>query len=187
MMRWYAAGALVAAVVVAVAVVTLGRDGQEESDRSRRLGREIQRPTPVPPELAPQRAAAPRLTRGEGGREQRLRVLARVERTVLDDARARAAAGELRHGVEDLRCERYPATASPQSLVGKPRVRLECLAVTSKIPAGERNVAGFIGYPFYVAVDYERARWAWCKGAPPPGELAVQLDGPRLPSACAEP
>jgi hypothetical protein len=185
-----AAAAVVAAVLVATGV------GEEERERTAREGREraaaraalLRR---IEREQAPRREQGRRPSgRLSVAQEQaaRRRLLGDVEAAVLSDARARVRARELRGPILSASCEPYPPSVSrtgAETDVSAPAGRYECLAVTSRVPATERNPAGAVGYPFLVRVDFERFSYAFCKVSPPPGELAIPgPELPRVPRAC---
>jgi hypothetical protein len=117
---------------------------------------------------------------------ERPALVAALEGAVLADARQRVRRGRLEFAVERVDCDPFPKTAPRRAAESDPSLRsgrYHCLAVTSDVVGtGE----GSIGYPFFARIRYDRARLAWCKINPIPGEQAVP--DPRqlamLPDGC---
>ncbi len=108
----------------------------------------------------------------------------KVKADIFADARSRAARGEMRPVTGPTDCERAPGTPSS----GDIRV-LDCFVVTTRIKPTERNMAGAMGYPFRVVVDYGDYTYTWCKAEQVPGEMLVLLPDKvvLLPPECRGP
>jgi hypothetical protein len=110
-------------------------------------------------------------------------VLARLEASILADARGRAASGELSGpAATTVRCK--PLTAADPTAA---RVPYDCIAITSELPTDENLPQGVIGYPFRAVADYSTGRFTWCKVSGRAGEGALsQKDlALRLPRECS--
>jgi hypothetical protein len=112
------------------------------------------------------------------GRERRARqrLIARLERAITLDARARARTGELDARARFTRCAPAPASVprtGAETTLKRAADLYDCLAITQDIPPTSLNVAGRIGYPFRAVADFQRFRYAWCKTNPVAGERAV--------------
>ena len=105
-------------------------------------------------------AAAARLFAAGRSGAARASLLADVRANVLRDARARAAAGTFERPAREVRCSYIDGDRPP-------RVRLECLAVTSS------NARVAVGQPFLVAGSLRDGRYTWCHENPGPGEGAA--------------
>jgi hypothetical protein len=62
----------------------------------------------------------------------------------------------------------------------------DCTAVTDHIERSQISVAGAIGYPFRLKVDFARSSYVWCKQNPIAGERSVPDPSQvvPLPAAC---
>jgi hypothetical protein len=166
---------LAVVAVVAVAAVVIGRQVDAGKDRAA-------------VRAAAERAERAAARRAAQAREQRVVVLDRaavpglpaVERAITREARRRFAAGELARRPGGTRCR-----LAPGEVAAAPRVVLDCLAATGRVPNG-RGRAGVIGYPFRAVVDRRADRVAFCATNPIPGERVVPdpEDTVRLPAAC---
>jgi hypothetical protein len=114
----------------------------------------------------------------------RAALVARVEASILADARGRARHGELRPLTGPTTCRPAPGTSTR----GRFGV-LDCFTVARRIPATEGNVPGAIGYPFQAVVDFRRFSYTWCKADQIPGEQLIPDPRlvVRLPAACRAP
>jgi hypothetical protein len=142
-------------------------------------------------EQRPRRASAASLLPAEDAPEaaklsSRAALIREVEEKISADARARAAAGELRAVRGPTECEPYPKGARPEADLSAARGAYDCLVLLRPIAATNNNIGGALGYPFRAVVDFETFRFAWCKTNPIPGERLVP--DPRtvveLPRAC---
>ncbi|MBE2319176.1 hypothetical protein DVA67_024585 [Solirubrobacter sp. CPCC 204708] len=108
----------------------------------------------------------------------------RVEADMYADAQARAKTGEIKPVTAPPECER--AQGSPTS---GPIGVFNCFIQTTPIKAGERNMAGALGYPFRAVVHYDTYTYAWCKAELVPGEKLVVSpeSAPLLPPECRWP
>lgn len=113
----------------------------------------------------------------------RAQLLTQVEASIFADARARAAAGEMRPVTGPTTCAVTPGTK-----VGALGV-YDCFTVVKRFAATKRTVAGAMGYPFRAIVDYRTFSYAWCKVEQFPGEQLIP--DPRtvvqLPADCRAP
>jgi hypothetical protein len=119
----------------------------------------------------------------------RVALFAAAQDAVLADARARVRAGTLESPVSEVACGPAEDSGLAPHPERDPAVRTagyDCTAVTGHIEPGERNVAGALGYPFRLKVDFARFTYVWCKQTPLPGEQVAP--DPRtvvpLPTAC---
>jgi hypothetical protein len=123
------------------------------------------------------------------GVEERRALVARLESEILDDARARVRAGNLKGPVRRVDCAPGQRSRAggvvPEEVLSRARAGYECTAVTSDIT----GTGGSIGYPFKGVVDFGTGALVWCKTNPPPGEQAIPdpRRQPRLPSECGDP
>jgi hypothetical protein len=109
----------------------------------------------------------------------------RVESSVLADAKARSASGQIPLAIEGpSNCKAHLGT----TLTGRFGV-LDCFVIASRIVKTQRSVAGVAGFPFRAVVDFRKFAYNWCKVEGIPGEggmpnpkLLVQL-----PRACQDP
>jgi hypothetical protein len=112
------------------------------------------------------------------------RLMERVKADILADARARAAAGEMRPVNRVASCDPTPGTPT-----SGPVGVFDCFLPTREIARTARTAAGAIGYPFRTVVDYKTFTYAWCKTEQVPGEMLVlnAKDVTLLPPACRGP
>jgi hypothetical protein len=106
--------------------------------------------------------------------------------SVLADARARAAAGELDGPIREVACEPFPRSVSGRGAeqdLSRPAGAYSCLAVTARFEGSEgggeqeayaQSEAGLIGHPYRVRIDFETGRYALCRVAGRPGEGSLQ-------------
>jgi ribosomal protein L37E len=117
----------------------------------------------------------------------RRRLLGRLERAVLAEARERVRERRLRGPILEVRCSPYPRSIAGVGAEQRPARRFgryECLAATARIPANEASAGGVLAHPFLARVDFRRFTWAFCKVSPPPGEKAIPAAAPSVPRAC---
>lgn len=118
---------------------------------------------------------------------RRRSLLVTLEDDVRADAQARADRGELRGTYRSARCFEFPkrlTDRTPEQLTNRPVLRMECIAVASRVRPSERSTGSLIGQPFRARIDFERGRYAWCKIVQRPGELSIQQALVRVPRAC---
>ena len=112
-------------------------------------------------------------------------LMARVEASVLDDARIRY---RKRGPYTMSMCYTIPKGIDqrpPQDDLSLPIARVECLAVEKAFRLSERSPRVLIGQPFRARVDFLRGRYAWCKIEESPGEgLSGVLEPVAVPSEC---
>jgi hypothetical protein len=111
-------------------------------------------------------------------------LLASVEASILADAKARAATGEIRPVQGPTTCKPTPATP-----VGGPIGTFDCFTTTRVIASTKKSVSGQIGYPFRAVVDFRTYTYAWCKTEQFPGEQLIPDPNTvvQLPAACRAP
>jgi hypothetical protein len=121
---------------------------------------------------------------------QRVALFETAKAAVLTDAKARVKSGALKSPVSDLTCVRAPQGTSlppnPERDATLPTAAYDCTAITGRIAATKHNVAGALGYPFRLKVDFTRFSYVWCKQTPLPGEQVVPnpRDVVPLPKVC---
>ena len=179
--------AVLAVLVVAVGIPAVKDDNRSASEREQaaadaRLEARLRR---LQAEQRVHRAAGPPATDVDGRRA----LVALLEREILEDARARVRARDLRAPVRRVDCAPGRRSGAggvvPEDVVSRARAGYECTAVTSDIT----GTGGAVGYPFKGVVDFRTGALVWCKTNPPPGEQVVQDPSklPRLPAECGDP
>ncbi len=174
-------GALLTLVVAGVAAALIipeieeGKEERAEEERRRDAAFEAAKRERLAEE------SRPRFGRGDrppGGlspaaeRRARRALVRDVERAITRDARARARAGRLDGPVLATRCQINPPSQRPlERDLSVRRMEYECLAITSRDPAGQF----IVGDPFEATVDYERFRFRWTRVCYPPGEGSARL------------
>lgn len=126
-------------------------------------------------EVKPRTGEAPELA--DGGMHERRALVRVLEQAVLEDARGRHEAGEIRIPVRSAACEEFPRRAEgrpPEDRPGTPTGRYECLGITSRIPREDIDADGLIGYPFRARADFRTGEYAWCKISGRPGEGSLE-------------
>jgi hypothetical protein len=118
----------------------------------------------------------------------RRRLLAAARTSMLDDARRRVAARELRGPIGTVQCEPFPRSVNgigAESQPDKPIGRYACLAVTARFERSEASTGGRIGHPYRLRIDFDSGRYAFCKivGRPGEGQLRRHI-GPTVPRVC---
>ncbi len=190
--RWIGALVLVALAVVPLVLVLRAQHQarlRADAARDRRLAAaEVVRLRRV---QAPRRGAARALLPGTGATAaERLRarrsLVGAVRASILRDARARVAAGEIEGPIAAVTCgtiARDPDAIPDDRVLARPVGRYDCLAVRrSAATASGRSVD--LGYPFVAALDFTRFTYVWCRNTPPQGERGVVLAQIRLDRAC---
>lgn len=176
--RWALVVVVLAGIVAAALIIPGAR-----SERDLRSAAEAREATFVRAERRArlEAQARPRTARGPAG--ERRRLVAGLEASILADARRRSALGELRGRYRSATCFGFPKRlGDPPPAEGTGRfVRLECVAVSSRIPTGERTTGSLVGQPFRARIDVARGRYAWCRVVQGPGELAVRRGPPLRP------
>jgi hypothetical protein len=118
----------------------------------------------------------------------RKQLAADLSAAVHADADARVQAGEFKHAVGRVECERFPRGArgeDPATDLANPVGRYSCLAITADAPQLETNNASSIGYPYRARVDFPSGKYTFCKISGRPGEGSLTRKSPvRVPSAC---
>jgi hypothetical protein len=113
-------------------------------------------------------------------------LVAHVETSITNDARARIARGELEgRPPSTTRCDplvRNQVRGDEEDLT-KPIGRYSCVAVVrDAIQAGRR--VGLFGIPFVAAVDFRRFTYVWCKDNPGANASETGLAFVRLAREC---
>lgn len=190
-----ALGAMTLLGLIAVAVLVLpdarsGRDERLAAEAAKRRTDRAERLAQIAREGRPLRgrgAPAARLT-GEQALRARRSLVAGLEGAILADAQERAGRGELRGTYRSASCFAFPrrlGRPAPAEDLASRIARLECVAVSSRVPTSERTTGSLIGQPFRARVDFDRGRFTWCKFVQRPGELSIERDpAPAIPRAC---
>jgi hypothetical protein len=188
------AGAIVALIAAATLplIAALRDDASEHRARQERRQaalREAERARQLR-DARPVRANAPAATAAEDPLVYRAGLVARAEREITSDARARVAAGTLARGdIKGTDCAVFPATDARRAAERDPATaigRYECVAYTSKLEGLANRTATF-GHPFWLVIDYERGRLVWCKVTPRAGEGGSVLVSTTVPAPCRDP
>jgi hypothetical protein len=129
----------------------------------------------------PRFASGPAAADSVPGRE---RLVEAAGASVLADARARAASGELDGPIRGVSCEPFPRTVSGRGAeqdLSEPAGNYSCLAVTARFEGSQgeqaayaQSEAGLIGHPYRIRIDFETGRYAFCRVAGRPGEGSLQ-------------
>jgi predicted nucleic acid-binding Zn ribbon protein len=190
--------AIVAAVLVAVSVpIVAGLRDDADAERQRAAERQRERVAAErvrqERDARPVRARGPAPAAGEDALAHRERLVADAEAKITDDARERVAAGTLEGDIKGTECGPYPRTAARSAAERDPATaigRYDCVAYTSKFDApganGEQRT-GLFGHPYWLVVDYDRARFVWCKVTPRAGEGGSVLVTVAVPAPCRDP
>jgi hypothetical protein len=141
----------------------------------------------------PVRARGPAAVAGAGALEHRVALVRFGEGKIAADARGRVAAGRLSGDIKGAACHPYPVTearrAAERSAATR-RGRYDCVAYTSKFeapPQSGRSRTGYFGTPYWLVIDYRRARLVWCKVTPRAGEGGRSLAFVPVPVPCRDP
>jgi hypothetical protein len=180
-----AGGGIAAAVAVSPSISESKRE-REAAERAERQRIKEERLARLRAEVKPRTAGAPELA--GGGVRQRRALVQSLEAAVLEDARKRHAAGEIRIPVRSAACEEFPRRAEGPPPEDRPKEktgRYECLGITSRIPREDIDRDGLIGYPFRAKANFGTGDYAWCKisGRPGEGSLEGQPEV-RVPRVC---
>jgi type II secretory pathway pseudopilin PulG len=114
----------------------------------------------------------------------KVKLLTAVEADIFADAKARAAAGEMKPVTGPTTCEHVAGTPTSGD-VGV----FDCFVVTHRIDPTKHSASGAIGYPFRAVLNYKDFTYSWCKTEQVPGEMLVlnPKDVTLLPPACRGP
>jgi hypothetical protein len=185
------AAVLVVAAVAVPVIAGLRDDAADERERAAQRQaqlREAERARQVR-DSRPVRAEGPAAAAGEDPLAHRERLLARARTLMTADARERVAAGTLDGDIKGTECEVFPETDArraaendPATLIG----RYDCVAFTSKLESAQGRTAVF-GHPFWLVIDYRRAKFVWCKVTPRAGEGGSVLVSVPVPPPCRDP
>ena len=181
---WTAVGVVVCGVALAIAVPRI--------DTGKRAGAARDAASLAASRAAEHRrlVAEQRVHRGRAaGRGDRVAIYGAATSAVLADAKARVADGELETAVSGIVCAPAEGSGQPahvERIASVPVGAFDCTAITGKIARSSRNVAGALGYPFRLKVDFAHRSFLWCKQNPLPGERSVPDPSQvvRLPAAC---
>jgi type II secretory pathway pseudopilin PulG len=180
--------ALVALVAVAVAIAPGIRESKSERERAEQQQRQraqAAREARIRREQRPRFVDGPPATSGVGARR---RLLDEADRSVLEDARRRAAAGQLRGPIRRVDCEPFPRNVAGIGAEDSTELRFgryACLAVTADFLETESTSGGLLGHPYRLRIDFDTGRYAFCKiaGRPAEGQLKRRL-GVTVPAVC---
>jgi hypothetical protein len=188
------AGVVAVGVAIAVLVAPQIDDSKQRADALERAAEKARRDAAVRRATENQRPTAVSLAalRPPAGSSAAERLVARgallseVEKRITADAKARAAAGELRRPSGPTTCRPKPGTPAADTDLTVRRGVYNCDTVVREIVETETNQAGSLTYPFRAVIDFATYRVAWCRTSPVPGERVVP--DPRrvveLPAAC---
>jgi hypothetical protein len=188
------AGVLAVATAVGL-VIAIPRIGESKTERAAaeqqaREQRLAQRAAELRAEmrLLHGRGTPARGLEGGAAVNARRALAADLAAAVERDARTRVQSGELENPVLSAQCERFPRGArgeDPATDLASPTGRYACLAITTEVPATERNEASSIGYPYRALVDFPAGTFTYCKVSGKPGEGALKPDFPvTVPREC---
>ena len=144
-------------------------------------------------EVQPRFADGPARRGSEPVLDYRLRLVTAGEAAILNDARARIAAGEFKAKARETVCEPYPATrtrAAQEADRDIPANRYECTVVSNRFALPEvngRSRTGIIGLPYWLVVDYRSGKLTFCKISPKAGEGGKSLATVPVPEVCRDP
>ena len=195
---WFVAGGgvvLVLVVLVGVIVPALDRTADREAAKSKARqdkleAAERQRLTR---EGKPRFLDGPRRRDGEAPLDHRARLVATAQTAILADARERIATGELKGPFKGTSCEPYPITQPRKDAerdASVPAGRYECIAFTQRVELMELNGkerTGVVGTPYWLVIDYRRAKLTFCKITPKAGEGGKLLAEVAVPDVCQDP
>jgi hypothetical protein len=169
-----AAGALSAAIVLALIVVVLSDQAHDNdvSARARRAAAAAAERTRLAREQRPHHALAVALRDGEPdvpatARLRRRRALVRrLEASITQDARGRVARHELKaRTILATNCHTFGNDARGDELdLRKPLGRYACEAAVGT--ASNAGITSTLGVPFVGTIDFARGRLTWCKDNP---------------------
>ncbi len=144
-------------------------------------------------EQRPRFAAGPARRPGEGALAHRRRLVAAGANVISADARRRVKAGTVDGPVAGTECTPFPTTDTRRQQEDDPAIargRYECLAYERRFPLSElegKARTGVIGVPYWLVVDYGKARYAYCRLVPHAGEGGRALAFVRVAKPCADP
>ena len=184
--------AVIVVAAVAVPIVSGLRD-DAAADRARERQRqtelrEAERVRQVR-DGRPVRADGPAAAAGEDLVAHRARLLDRAEGLITADARKRVAAGTLDGDIKGTDCDLFPLTDERRAAESDPKTvagRYDCTAYTSKLEGNQGRTAVF-GHPFWLVIDFQRAKYVWCKLTPRAGEGGSVLVSVPVPQPCRDP
>jgi hypothetical protein len=166
--------ALVALIVALVPVIQRAKEEHDRAEAAREARFERQQAA------AARREQRPRFARGTAAGSDltaRRQLVTAAAASIKADATTRSDAGEFKGPILRVTCEPYPPTVDKVGAEAMPSRRTgtyECLAVTTEVPASERNVSGVLGYPYRTKIHFRTGRYAFCKVRGRPGELAIR-------------
>jgi hypothetical protein len=187
-----AGAAVIVITAIAIPVVAGLRDDaadERERDRQRQAQLvEAERARQVR-DAKPVRANGLGAGAGEDPIAHRERMLADAESHITADARERVAAGTLDGDIKGTSCEVFPETDARRAAEQDPATRAgryNCVAYTSKLE-GDQNRTAVFGHPYWLVIDYRKARYVWCKVTPRAGEGGSVLVSVPVPAPCRDP
>ena len=184
--------ALVVALLALIATgIAIGPDIRESKEERERAAREERRQAKAEREARIRREQRPVFASGvpaTSGVPARRRLLDTAAASVLEDARRRAAEGQLRGPIDRVHCEPFPrnvAGVGAEDSTSERYGRYGCLAVTAEFERSEASVGGRLGHPYRVRIDFDTGRYALCKISGRPAEGQLKRDpGPTVPRVC---
>jgi hypothetical protein len=178
---------LLVLIGVGIAIAPGIRESKGERERAER---EERRQARIEREARIRREQRPRFVTASPASDvtERRRLVDEAGDTVLEDARRRVAAGQLRGPIRSVDCEPFPrnvAGVGAEDTTGERFGRYSCLAVTAVFGRSEATIGGLLGHPYRVRIDFDTGRYAYCKIAGRPAEGQLKRDpGPTVPRVC---
>lgn len=180
--------ALVALTVVGIVIgpdIQRSKSERERAEQQQRLEARQAREARIRREQRPVFARGRAATSGVPARRGLVDV---VSEAIHADARRRVAAGQLRGPIRGVTCEPFPrnvAGIGADDSTAERFGRYACLAVTARFEESKESLAGVLGHPYRVRVDFDTGRYAFCKiaGRPAEGQLKRRL-GVTVPTVC---
>ena len=196
--RRYVIGALalVALALISIPIVSSLRDeaaGERQRAAERQAALEAAERERIAIDMRPVRAGGTPLRKGEDPLVHRAALVTQAEALIAKDARGRVAAGTADGPIRGAECGPYPRTegrraaeADPATSVG----RYDCVAYKQKaelsVLEGKQRT-GLFGYPYWLVIDYDTAKFVWCKVTPRVGEGGRALASVPVPEPCRDP
>jgi hypothetical protein len=178
---------LLVLIGVGIAIAPGIRESKSERERAER---EERRQARIEREARIRREQRPRFETAAAASDvaERRGLVDQAGDTVLEDARRRVTAGQLRGPIRSVDCEPFPrnvAGVGAEDSTEERFGRYFCLAVTARFARDEASVGGAIGHPYRLRIDFDTGRYALCKIVGRPGEgLLERRIGPTVPKAC---
>ena len=130
---------------------------------------------------------------GRGVLVHRTALVTQAEALIAKDARGRVAAGTADGPIRGAECGPYPRTEGRRAAEADPALavgRYDCVAYKRKaelsVLEGKQRT-GLFGYPYWLVIDYDTAKFVWCKVTPRVGEGGRALASVPVPEPCRDP